>query len=110
MTEEIFLTSHEARSGLYSASGWQNAWKNGDVPAPVIIGGKHLWPKSRIDAFKQEIVEKAAQREAAIKAADSPEARRVAALASSPEAQQARRLADSTEAKFARNARAPRVR
>ena len=104
MNDEVFLTSHEARKDLrYSESGWRYAWMNGNVPAPIIIGGKHLWPKSRIEDFKRDLLQQAAEREAAIKAAGSPEARQAAALGNKAAARHAPGLANSLEARRARS-------
>ena len=96
---EVYKTAEEARAPFgFSESGWRDAWRKGRVPAPVIIGGKYLWPQSRLEAFEREALEQAAAREAALKQANSPAARHAAELANSPAAQAAARMAEDAVA------------
>ena len=88
-----------------SESGMRGAVAAGNFPAPIIIGGKHLWPQSRLDAFEREMLEQASAREATLKLANSPAARQAVALANSPAVQAACRTADAVAPRRGRRTR-----
>lgn len=71
---EVYLTAKQARAPFHlSESGLRAAVARGAFPAPIAIGGKRLWPKSRLDAFERDLLADATRREAEARGGVEPE-------------------------------------